>query len=327
MGTVSLKPQRYQCDTCHRSTLVDSNPYGIDILRRCSLTSQCKGSLFSVLVDTTNIDIADDTTTNADGWTARQVFKQHTQTVKSRTWVIKHGISSQPTVYVYESNSSSSSSLTWTRLTEFTHVIVADGESEITFSEPRAGIAHITSLASRVVPQTAAAVTTTVQPISTLSSEITIATLSDTDRIGITLTFFDTGAATSTPIEYISIPVGPSAESAWFGASTALINGRRYYLRSFNLVTSPLAQGYFTSGLIVDGNGAFVSGINGHLPQRGECMILLSDSPHQVVDRVTTSVMDASDISTTEQYAFIKEKTLMIGRPLIKTTYPPITIV
>lgn len=92
----------YQCDTCKRKTGLFQNNQGLDVVSRCIITQDCKGTLRKV--GEKQQPFIEPNAPDANGledWSKRPSYFRHEQTSALRTWRIKHNLNGHPSVRVF----------------------------------------------------------------------------------------------------------------------------------------------------------------------------------------------------------------------------------
>jgi hypothetical protein len=322
----------YKCTTCFRSIRVPTNREGLDVLQRCMITHGCLGKLHRV---TTTKDINETPAfppevENVQDWFQRKILYDHQQPVQSQTWTVKHQLSSRPNVHVFV-NRLINGIETLVKIDPIKQITIDLNTLQLVFSMAESGIAQCIAQASQNTTNagTQSGPRLTVPPTQITSNvgEITLATISTIPLIGIALTFRTSGTSSDVTIEYAGIDNTPSVASAWVGATKAIIDGKTYNIRSFNITTTPLAPPYFAAGAIPKGSTFFISSINGHAPEKGECLLLLSSNPHAVVDRIYTQYIDTFSIDHMLPELYYSSGVAYSSTGIIKSTYPSILVV
>ena len=322
----------YQCDVCSRSIRVPTIKQGMDVLQRCIITYGCQGKLYRV-TQAKQINETPAFPPEVEGvqdWFQRRVLYTHLQPVQAATWVIKHNLASRPVIHVYVNRIvDGEEQLVTFRPTTITTVDL--NTIELTFDVAESGLVQCIALASQnatnplsTAPTAASTVAT---QITSNTGELTLATLNSDPLVGLGLTYLTSGALANVTIEYAGIDAAPSVESPWVGSQIAVINGKKYTIRSFNLTTTPLAPSYFGAGAVPNGSAFYVSSYNGAPPTTGEVLILLGRAPYASVDRITDSYIDLSHISTTAPELFYTTGVGYAQPSVIRSTYPPILVV
>ena len=313
----------YECDECKRRIRVPTNRTGIDIVHRCTITANCRGKLHRLMLtkDINETPAFPPEVAGVQDWFQRRVLHTHEQPVQSAKWVVKHKLANKPNVYVYVQQYVNGVKQS-VETNDYTLGVIDADTIEIRFKQAEQGMAQCITSASQnsTNPQgtTGLAVTSNSNLIS-VSGEITIATLDTVSNVDLTWTFNSPSSSTPLYVSYIGVN-SPSYVSPWAGANNVIINGKRYVVRSFNIVTTDMAPLYFSTGAI--SSGATISITN--KPNAGEILVLLSKPPHGSVDRVMNKYIDVSTLSTPQLYYEAGEVYALPA--VIKNTYPPIIV-
>lgn len=322
----------YKCTVCARSIRVPTNKQGLDVLQRCNITHGCQGKLRRVTI-TKEINETPAFPPEVQGvqdWFQRKLFYVHDQSVQSSTWTLKHNLANKPKVHVFV-NRVIDGVEQLVSIEPTSEIVIDLNTIQLTFSTVESGIAQCIALSSQNAtnPLSTAPTSVSSEPyqITNNNAELTIATLSDDPLVGIAVTYLTASALVDVTIEYVGVASFPASTSPWAGVETAVINGKKYTLRSFNLMTTPLAPAFFEAGAIPDGSQFFISNFQGGTPKLGQCLILLGKSPYATVDKITDKYIDVSQISTTSPEMFYATGKGYAAQTVIKQTYPPILVV
>lgn len=322
----------YKCNVCSRSIRVPTNKEGIDVLQRCIITSGCLGKLRRVTIakDINETPAFPPEVQGVQDWFQRRVLYTHQQPVQSFTWLVTHNLVNRPKIHVFVDRSVDGVAKQ-IPINPVREITVDANNTILEFASAESGLAQCIALASQNTTNplalVASAEPTDAFQISSNTGEVTLATLSSSSLVGLALTYRTSGTAIDLTIEYAGIDVGPSSESPWSGSQRAVINGRQYTLRSFNIERTPLAPAYFAAGAVPEGSSFFISNFNGAPLQLGECLILLGRNPYATVDRITDRYIDASTINTVTPELYYSLGAGFAVRSVIKPTYPQILVV
>lgn len=315
----------YECDICKRRTRVPTNRVGIDIVQRCIVTSNCQGKLHRIILtkDINTTPAFPPEVAGAQDWFQRKVLHTHEQPVQSSKWIVNHGLANKPNLYVYIQRYINGVIAT-VETKDFVSKVVDLNTVEILFDQAEQGRVQCITSASQnstnpVATAGVAASSTAVQ--LTTNGEFSIATLTDASNINLTLTFNSPSSPTPVIIQYLNVSV-PSVKSPWGGSDAVIVNGKRYTIRSFNLVTTQLAPPYFSSGAIADGSTIVVTGTY----KVGEAIMLLSTSPHTAADRVYDKYIDVATLQQESKLSLF-DGVVYADPTVVKNTYPPIIVV
>lgn len=314
----------YECDVCKRRIRVPTQRRGLDVIQRCVITSNCQGKLHKIRL-TKEINETPAFPTEIAGvqdWAQRKVLYIHKQQVQSAKWVVNHNLANNPTLYVYVTRLVNDNEIDVP--IEPKKIAVIDLNTiEITFDQAERGLAQCIASSSKNLTNpnsTAGVAATSTDFLLTNGSELTIATADVSDNINLELTFNSPSSTLPVVLEYTSINK-PSVYSAWNDADYVIINGRRYRVRSFNIVLSNPAPTYFGQGAIASGSTVVVT-----TPLKAnQVVILLAKPPFASADKVAQQYIDCSNLTTTP-YLYLNQGELYAQPNVIKNTYPPIIV-
>lgn len=322
----------YQCNVCSRSIRVPTNKQGLDVLQRCVITSGCLGKLRRVTIakEVNETPAFPPEVQGVRDWFQRRVLYTHQQPVQSHTWLIEHNLVNRPKIHAFVDRMVDGVP-TQLPINPISETSIDANRTRLEFASAESGLAQCIALASQNTTNPLAleapAIPTDAFQISSNTGEITLATLASNSLIGLALTYRTSGTEVDLTIEYAGVDIGPSSESPWSGSSRAVINGRQYTLRSFNIERTPLAPAYFAAGAVPEGSSFFISNYNGAPPKLGECLILLGRSPYATVDRVTDRYIDASSIDRITPELYYSLGVGFSNQSVIRSTYPQILVV
>jgi hypothetical protein len=322
----------YKCTVCARSIRVSTNKQGLDVLQRCNITYGCLGKLRRVTLakEINDTPAFPPEVQGVQDWFQRKVLYTHNQPVQSSTWLLQHNLANKPKVHTYVTRYVDGKEQL-VGIDPATEVVIDLNTIQLTFATAESGLAQCIGLSSQNAtnPSSTAIAAPSSEPfqLSSNNAEITIATLDSSPLVGIAVTYLTSGTAIDVTIEYAGIPVIPSATSPWAGASTAVINGKQYTLRSFNLRTTPLAPAYFAAGAVPEGSRFYISNYQGSPPGLGDCLFLLGKPPYATVDRITDRYIDAQSINPLSPELYYSFGVAMTQPHVIKQTYPLILVV
>ena len=312
----------YNCDTCNRYVRLPDNPLGINVMGRCIITKGCLGSLHKVLNQKLISQISSITPSieGVNDWFQRKILYTHNQITPALEWVVNHELGNVPIIQVFTERSDPTTlKTTLVETTAYTKEVTTSFAT-ISFSTAQLGVAQCLSLSSTVLEQPTAQVVTDL--LLTNKGELTLATTNKTSSIDILVRYTNTSTGESIDVLYQSVDNSPSVLSPWAGTSTILLNGKRFYVRSFNIVTTPAGTAFFQSGRPTP------SGFSISIPSLGSAyntdVILLANSPYTTIDKNTTTYVDVAGINTSNSLAYLSSGNLFVDSSLIRSTYPPI---
>lgn len=319
----------YECDTCDRRIRIPTNKYGLDVMQRCMITSNCQGTLHRVTA-TKDINATPAFPPEVDGvqdWFQRKVFYEHNQTIKTQAWTVNHNLQNIPVFHVFVNRLVDGVE----HLVEHepTSVTTIDANTTlITFNSAESGVVHCVSSSSQNTTNFDVFATLTddaaTMQVTSDVGEITIATLDTSELVDLTVTYT---ASPNITTSFIGVDDVTSINSPWVGARHAIINGRRYTLRSFSVVTTPQVSSYIAAGMIPDGSAFYISAVNGVAVKPNDVLFLLSRAPHSNVDRVYDKCIDAAQINQTSPEMFYAGGKAFVSTSVTKSTYPLILVV
>ena len=314
----------YECDECKRRTRVPTNRVGLDVVQRCTITANCRGKLHRL---TATKDISETPAfppeiAGVNDWFQRKVLHTHDQPVQSSTWRITHRLENKPTIRVYVQHYVNGTKQL-VESTNYTARIVDTNTTELIFTQAEQGIAQCIASASQNNANPAASLTGVAAIaddfVVTVKGELTIATLSTLNTIDMSWTFNSPSQSTPIYINYSGVNL-PSYISPWSGAKSVAIGGKRYIVRSFNVITTDPAPMYFSAGAITTGTTMAIT----NKPAPSEMLILLSTAPHESVDRVRTKYIDVANLN--QPHMYYNDGEIYVPPSIIKSTYPPIIV-
>lgn len=314
----------YECDECKRRIRVPSQRRGIDVVQRCVITSNCQGKLHRIRLtkEINETPAFPPEVVGLQDWSQRRILYIHKQQVQSAKWIVNHDLANDPNIYVYVTRQVNNTDVD-VPIKPKSVTVIDLNTIELTFDQAERGLAQCIASASKnqTNPIATAGVAATSNDVRlTNKSEITIATADTADNVNLILTFNSPSSTLPVMLEYTGINK-PSVYSAWNDADFVIINGRRYRVRSFNIVTTNPGPTYFGQGAIASGSTAIVSSSL----RANEVMILMAKSPYAVADKVTQNYIDCSNLTSTP-YLYLNQGELYAQPAVIKSTYPPIIV-
>lgn len=314
----------YECDVCKRRIRVPSQRRGIDVVQRCIITNNCQGKLHRIrLTKEINetpafpVEIA-----GVQDWVQRRVLYSHKQPVQSAKWVVTHNLANNPNIYVYVTrlvdNKEVDVSIVPKKIT-----VIDINTIEVLFDQAERGTAQCIASASKNLTNPSIVTGVAVNSndhLLTHRSELTIATTDFSDNINLELTFNSPSSTLPVVLEYTGINKA-SVSSAWSDADTVVISGRRYRIRSFNILLSGPGPEAFGLGAIASGSSVVVS-----TPLKAnEVVILLANQPFASADKITQKYIDCVNLTTTPRL-YLNQGELYAAPAVVRNTYPPIIV-
>lgn len=316
----------YECDVCKRRERVPTNRQGLDVMPRCNITAGCKGSLHRVtaLRDINSTPSFPPEVEGVPDWFQRNVLYIHEQPIRSDTWVVKHNLQNIPILHIFVSRETPSGT-TLEPYDNVTTEIVDANTLIVRFLSAQSGQVQCISLVSKNAinyTSRASQVETSI-PVSSTSGEVTIATLATDSLVDFQIRFSTT---LGTTVEYVGIDDVPSLQSAWAGVDAVIVNGRRYVVRSFNIVNGSTAS-LFSTGTIPSGTSFTITQINGTQILPNQVLLLLSNPPHTFADRIYDKCIDAALVNASTPELYYTAGTVEAQSTIARPTYPLILVV
>lgn len=312
----------YKCDVCKRAVRLPSNPLGMDVMLRCIITKNCRGSLHK----TTNISEIANTPTitpsesGVEDWFQRTALFNFSQKIASSNWIINHNMGIVPAVEVFVNRENAETGKTV--LTEITRYTITSTAftTTIKFDVPESGVAQCLSLTSNVLPPTI--ITAAELSLLTHDGEITIATSNPTPAINVVMRYTDTNTGEFVDVTYNNVDNVPSTLSPWVGISRILLGRNTYFVRSFNIINTPGGNAFFQNTANLAG-GRIVTFPTMNT-QHNSNILLLGKAPFAAVDKLTTSYVDLASIANDSTSIVMSNSELYIQPTTYRSTYPPI---
>ncbi len=245
MKIVNRGEEVYQCNVCKRKIRVANNSAGLSILPNCKITNNCLGKLHKInkINDIISTPAITPEVTGLQDWLPRKILYNHTQSISSNVWLIKHNLGNNPTFDVMVNIRN-----ILTPITPLIELINKD-TSLLTFDKPYTGIAQAISLSTNTKNQTieySLPVNDNIQ-ISNDTGLITFGTLSAATNVVVELTFTTLSGSTRT----LQYTCGlPSSTSPWVGTNVIYVNKSHYYVRSIDVIKNSTNSHWFSIGEI-----------------------------------------------------------------------------
>lgn len=322
----------YECSVCKRKVRVPSNRFGLDVMQRCNITSGCRGSLSRVTL-TKDINSTPAFPPEVDGvsdWFQRKILYTHQQPIEASKWLVKHNLGNKPIIHVY-ANQLVGQTVQLVQFQAQSVTILDLNTVELTFSKPVSGLAQCVSLASENLTNSTAVAEPVVSLDAILTtnavSEISIATLDSSNIVTVELSYVTSSDTPNVNITYTAVDSTASLDSPWAGVRRVMVNGRRYVVRSFNLISHGAAAPIFGGGQIPNGSAFRFTELNGQPIKQHDVLVLLARTPFTTIDRIHDKYIDAALISSVDPELYW-DAGLGYCRPsAVKTTYPAILVV
>jgi hypothetical protein len=258
-------------------------------------------------------------------WTVREMLYTHTQTTNSFTWNVKHNLENNPSIFVYVYRLVNGLPALTLVLPEAIDIIDPNN-TRVTFNQSESGIVQCVSLSSQNMnAHNTSGVSSTIKTDMQVTNrgELTIATLDPIDLMSISTMFNSPASPQPIVIQYLNVSNNPGILSPWSTTKVATINGKNYYIRSFNVVANQPAPIVFQSGLVADSSTMYFPNSSG----AGQMLILLANNPQASADRIYDRYCDTTSINSSTTMFYYNNGELFASQSVIKNTYPPIIAV
>lgn len=335
----------YKCGVCKREIETLENKYGLGIVAKCIITKGCVGKLHRTKRNPDNLrESFPQFDSRFDNYSQRRTFHNHIQGTSSNDWLVTHDLGVLPSVSVFELNVDG----TYTELSPSTYTITPLDQNSISIQLDR----HVVGVA-----QSVARSSVNVRPTLVDAEEDLFQV-----TVGGTFVFavpkFLTVSGTGSPLDlngYIgAVRVQPRIEvflqkpneeeitcferlpyeetsSPWAGWDEILLRKRRaFYIKTKNILnftTFSDSELKFTDipegtrlrfGAIDYGDGVVHEAIEGE-----SLLLLLSQSPYTVTDKVKNRLVDVGDMAASlDAYLVYKGGEFYINQKFIERTYP-----
>jgi hypothetical protein len=336
----------YKCDTCKRDVELLRNIRGLETPQRCIVTLGCRGKLYQSHLhpDYTRASITD-SVAGLDDWQQRRVLYNHTQTIENTSWTIVHNLGTYPYVSVFVNRPTSEDPNNQDEIIPDNIEIVDNDTIVLHFSRGWAGVAQLVTRTTDPQLVQASRVVTSLPQATPLqiSSNGYIVIATRLDKFGANPNtnidlVFTSSAGSETKVTYGSTTTTTSAV-AWTGVSRISIKGKIFVVRQFKALTADMSAGSILNGtrfrfkgFDFDGNLVNEWGVDPidsvgmSTISSDDIIVLLSRSPFDSVDRITSEYLDITSVTTTLNPfdMFYDSGEFFAFDDILKTTYPPI---
>lgn len=316
----------YTCDTCNRDVDVLYNKYGIDTAQRCIITDGCLGTLHKKKKHSvaSRAQVLADPVDGLEYWYQKKLLYQHVQSTTSTTWKVKHNLGIIPAIKIYIKTQTSPNATPQYQEVQADSITQEDKNTLIlTFAAPVSGFASCFTVTSENRTEQVTTPTES-RMLLTNAGELTIAVDS-----ALAATFFDvtpTFALTATfnsspPFQYTyKIDNFPSILSPWVNVAgqQCVVNGKRYQIFSFNVVSSDIQRNGISSAPVVFSLLDLVA----IAPK--QVIILLASPPFTVYDKIANKYVDVTRVDPTNPQLSYNNGEMYAEANIVSITYPPI---
>ena len=315
-------PYTYECDVCNRQITITENRPGLTVLPTCNITLGCMGNLRRVSANERRKP--KNTPSLIRDWVQRQMLFKHQQRALSNRWIIHHNLDNIPIVDLFVSKQSGDTTVLTPA--EPLQIITIDANTtEIVLKNAAIGVAVLTTTAGQDRTEREVADTTKAEQYQvSANAEITVATLDNARNTSIGVTFRTAGGDVAS--EFNSIDDTPSIASPWVGERTAIINGRRYSVRSFNFRQTSSVSALFDSATVAENTNFVFTHVGSIDLKRHDLLIMLSTAPHTISDRDYNHFIDAVDAALDKPQLTFTKGNVYASHDVIRETYPQILL-
>lgn len=348
MATIICK-----CTTCKKSIEIVENIYGLTTIGKCTITEGCKGKLVkqdrnaAAIAQSGYMKAASTVTTN---YSKRKTFYQREQTLRSSTWIVKHELGVEPTVFVYVNDVTTG---TQKQLPKKAYTIrpIDANTIQIVFPEPTSGV--VQCIARSSVPYTPSTLpsNTPMRQISTngvltfgipryltqiaphptpIIADVPYDLCSGLATIRVEVEIRKPNEEPVVCFEELSNHI--DIRSPWSGWQTVLVEGRRdtciktlpiLKMKAFGnaeLTKYDIPEGTRIRILRVD----YGIGVPQNIPSRG-LLLLLSNPPFEVIDKDRHNLVDVGELRGESNGYFVYQNgEFLLIDDLVESTYPQI---
>lgn len=319
---------QYQCDTCNRIIDIPQNKNGLEVMQNCIITDGCHGKLSQINIKLDHIrGNFPSKIDNLDDYIQRKILYNHKQSIKLIEWNIIHNLGIAPFIQVFIErpkvidnieNINLENEESFVELVEIEPEyikIISINEILVGFSRPEKGIAQLIAKSSnkQQIISTLVDTNITYTQLSN-TSDVTIATLNDSNDITLDIMFYLPDGSTSS-ISY-NVDNNPSINSPWVNYNQ-IYNGKTYTVRSFNLFDEDFSS-------IDTGSSFSIETINGLQVNKNDLLFLLAKYPYTTNDKIVDKYLDIYDIAGTNSLnnTLYNNGELLINDEKITKIYP-----
>lgn len=91
----------YQCTVCDRQIELQEQPEGLEVVKRCIITNECRGNLYKVeRKEDFVVGNFPDNVAGLTNYIQRKVLYNHVQSIAESTWLVPHNLGVNPSVQV-----------------------------------------------------------------------------------------------------------------------------------------------------------------------------------------------------------------------------------
>lgn len=326
----------YRCRVCNREIELQEQPSGLEVINRCIITNDCRGTLYRV-DRKENFTVGDfpDRVPGLTNYIQRKVLYNHFQPIDEQSWLITHNLGTNPSVQVFVNRSQQINNNVTHTLVEVEPQrveIVDENTVRVFFDRPESGQAQL--LARSTSPNRLFK-----QPVPDQSDDytqvssnglITLAIKID-GLIGgsplvkdVTLRYVRNDQAqslrTAATIDVTYNALYPAlSTSPWNDAEVVVIEGIRYAVRTVNYGNPVTDNG------VLNGTSVFFDQSTAQ-----DIRVLLSTPPFENPDkdrrRLVRPSFDEGPNQTIDSFIFLNGN-FFAHRNIVEDVFPPIYVI
>ena len=306
----------YTCDTCKRTITLPQNRQGFEVFTHCIITENCRGSLKP---GATSMEILSGPAPVPDAllpdWIQRKILYTYTKTLASSKWNIKHNLNNLPEVLVYVQDLTSGKLVPTSDYTiNYTDV----NNLSVVFPLQQSGIAQCIARYNNTVVENVVQTSNNLVSISQ-NSYLTVAVSHLLTEPVLQMIVVPPQKSITYGIPFNITLNSNNASTAWGDINTIYNSGKTYSVYAFPL---PMINNNPHS---FDQYTYYFSQLNGSSINKSDMLILLSTGVTST-DKTYNLVVDSVILENNNQ-SIINNNVAYINQSLIKTVYPPITVV
>lgn len=325
----------YQCTVCNRQIELQEQPQGLEVIKRCVITNECRGELYKVeRKQDFVVGNYPDAVAGLTNYIQRKVLYNHIQSIAEPQWLVPHNLGVNPSVQIEVDRTEQIDGEIVTTKVEVEPQriqIIDENTLRLFFDRPETGIAQCIARSS--APRRGAnAVETTfgttdddieLVQVST-NGVLTIATGVDSGVFSVTLNYVsdsnaeDLASAATIPVTYNAL-FPASSNSPWNDANTIFVENASYYVRSITY-GDPINDSGVPNGASVFFDQDTAADIR----------LLLALPPFDNVDKQRFQLFRPAFNQGPEQVLesfFFSDGEFFLNRNVIEDVFPPIYVV
>lgn len=326
----------YRCRVCNREIELQEQPRGLEVINRCIITNDCRGSLYKVdRKENFAVGEYPDRVTGLTNYIQRKVLYTHTQPIDDQTWLITHNLGTNPSVQVFADRSEQIGDQVIDTSVEIEPQrieIVDQNTIRVFFDRPESGQAQLlarTTAPTRLVSQPVPDQSEDYLQVST-NGVLTVAIKIDGLTGGsplvkdVTLKYVRNDQAqslrTASTIDVTYNALFPALSiSPWNDVDIVIIEGVRYAVRTINYGNPVSDNG------VLNGTSVFFNQQNAE-----DIKVLLSTPPFENVDKDRRRLFRPSFNQGPEQvidsFIFLNGN-FFAHRNVVEDIFPPIYVI